>query len=165
MAEDRELDERLARLESRLRVLESAADDPWSGQSLAPPGPKPALAGPQLFPSDLPSGLIVMWGGAIADIPVGWTLCDGGNDSLGVATPDLSGSFIVGYDAGDGDYDAIADAGGFKQHGTTENGHTDHTTFQRVSGTNPAALGAQSITHSDTDNRPPYYTLAFIRKD
>lgn len=39
----------------------------------------------------LPSGIIVMWSGAINDIPNGWTLCDGTN-----GTPDLTNRFILG---------------------------------------------------------------------
>ena len=57
----------------------------------------------------IPVGCIVMWSGAIVDIPAGWKLCDGTND-----TPDLKGKFIVGYDPGDGDYDAIGKYGGDK---------------------------------------------------
>ena len=37
------------------------------------------------------AGMIVMWSGAVASIPAGWSLCDGTN-----GTPDLRGRFIVG---------------------------------------------------------------------
>ena len=52
MAEDRELDERLARLESRLRVLESAGPDPWASQPtfLDRPHRAPSLEGPTVLP-------------------------------------------------------------------------------------------------------------------
>ncbi|MBA7578726.1 hypothetical protein ES708_20591 [subsurface metagenome] len=50
-----------------------------------------------------PSDIIVMWPRPIADIPLGWHLCDGAGD-----TPDLRGRFIVG--AG-GSY-AIGNTGG-----------------------------------------------------
>jgi microcystin-dependent protein len=47
----------------------------------------------------VPPGGIIMWSGAINDIPVGWALCDGSN-----GTPDLRDRFIVGaggsYDVG-----------------------------------------------------------------
>lgn len=39
----------------------------------------------------VPPGAILMWSGAINDIPVGWALCDGQN-----GTPDLRDRFIVG---------------------------------------------------------------------
>ncbi len=42
----------------------------------------------------VPTGAIIMWSGTIASIPVGWALCNG----VG-GTPNLSGRFIVGYDA------------------------------------------------------------------
>lgn len=39
----------------------------------------------------VPQGGIIMWSGAIADIPGGWFFCDGDN-----GTPDLRDRFIVG---------------------------------------------------------------------
>jgi hypothetical protein len=39
----------------------------------------------------VPSGVIVMWSGAIANIPTGWLLCNGAN-----STPDLRDRFIIG---------------------------------------------------------------------
>lgn len=39
----------------------------------------------------VPTGAIMMWSGAIANIPAGWALCNGQN-----GTPDLQGRFIVG---------------------------------------------------------------------
>ncbi len=39
----------------------------------------------------VPSGLIVMWHGTIANIPAGWVLCDGGS-----STPNLLAKFIEG---------------------------------------------------------------------
>jgi microcystin-dependent protein len=53
----------------------------------------------------VPPGGIIMWSGAINDIPVGWALCDGSN-----GTPDLRDRFIVG--AG-GSYN-VGNTGGMK---------------------------------------------------
>ena len=39
----------------------------------------------------VPSGGIIAWSGAIANIPTGWYLCDGSN-----GTPDLRNRFILG---------------------------------------------------------------------
>lgn len=39
----------------------------------------------------IPSGGIIMWSGAIVDIPTGWAICDGSN-----GTPDLRDRFIMG---------------------------------------------------------------------
>lgn len=36
-------------------------------------------------------GIIVLWGGAIVDIPAGWALCNGAG-----GTPDLRDKFIIG---------------------------------------------------------------------
>jgi len=44
----------------------------------------------------LPSGVIVMWSGAIEDIPEGWALCDGTNGS-----PDLRDRFVYGVSQGE----------------------------------------------------------------
>lgn len=35
--------------------------------------------------------MIVIWAGAIVDIPAGWVLCDGNNN-----TPDLRGKVVIG---------------------------------------------------------------------
>lgn len=52
----------------------------------------------------MPSGMIMMWAGAVSQIPAGWVLCDGGN-----GTPNLRGLFVVG--AGPGSY-PVGDKGG-----------------------------------------------------
>jgi microcystin-dependent protein len=39
----------------------------------------------------IPSGVIVLWSGAVAGVPTGWFLCDGAN-----GTPDLRDRFVVG---------------------------------------------------------------------
>ena len=38
----------------------------------------------------VPSGIIILWHGAVGDIPGGWYLCNGAN-----GTPDLRGRFVV----------------------------------------------------------------------
>ncbi len=65
-----------------------------------------------------PVGGIIMWSGAINAIPQGWKLCDGngGTSINGVSIPDISGKFIVGYDAANVDYDAIGNTGGEDTH-------------------------------------------------
>jgi len=42
---------------------------------------------------DTPGGVIVMFSGAVADIPEGWAVCDGELHN-GIRTPDLRGRFI-----------------------------------------------------------------------
>jgi len=67
----------------------------------------------------VPLGGIIMWSGAIADIPDGWTLCDGTGGANGVTVPNLTERFIVG--AGlvnntsvDGDLYNVGGTGGFR---------------------------------------------------
>jgi microcystin-dependent protein len=50
---------------------------------------------------------VIMYAGNINAIPAGWRLCDGTN-----GTANLTGQFIVGYDAGVVDYDSIGKSGG-----------------------------------------------------
>ena len=52
----------------------------------------------------IPAGIISMWSGTIATIPLGWYLCDGNN-----STPDLRDKFIIG---------ATADSSGAKTNVT-----------------------------------------------
>ena len=61
-----------------------------------------ALTGIEAFVT----GMIILWSGAADAIPSGFVLCDGNNN-----TPNLSGKFVVGYDASNGDYD-VNDTGG-----------------------------------------------------
>lgn len=91
----------------------------------------------------LPAGTIIMWSGTISDIPSGFALCDGTN-----GTPNLRNRFIVG--AGDSynvgatggqkDIKANSSYGGYR--------YGDHYVLTSVS----------------TENRPPYYALAYIMK-
>ncbi|UCG70652.1 MAG: hypothetical protein JSV09_06455 [Thermoplasmata archaeon] len=127
----------------------------------------------------VPSGVIVMWSGSVTSLPDGWKLCDGTS-----GTPDLSGKFIVSYDSSDSDYDAIGDSGGTTtnniQHSHTYSGTTGiESVWELVDGydDDPAAIVTADYhthTYSGTtsnagstslENRPLYYTLAFIIKE
>jgi hypothetical protein len=63
----------------------------------------------------VPSGVILIWSGAIANIPPGWALCNGSN-----GTPNLTDRFVIHADA---------DTGGTRNAGTTGGSHMmiDHT--------------------------------------
>jgi len=67
----------------------------------------------------LPKGLISMWSGQ--DIPKGWGLCDGTNN-----TPDLSGRFIVGMDKNNPEYQ-LGNTGGKEEVILTEAQMPTHT--------------------------------------
>ncbi|EGV44439.1 hypothetical protein BZARG_797 [Bizionia argentinensis JUB59] len=59
-----------------------------------------------------------LYSGSVNNIPSGWQLCDGTN-----GTENLKGSFIVGYDPNDSDYNAIGKVGGTKK--VTPSGNLD----------------------------------------
>jgi len=82
--------------------------------------------------TSIPAGVICMWHGLIANIPAGWTLCDGT-----AGTPDLRGKFVKG--AADG-IEAGA-TGGTLVH--THNTHVGASLTHSV--TQP---GAHTLTHN-----------------
>lgn len=112
-------------------------------------------------------GIIVMWSGAIVDIPAGWSLCDGN-----AGRPDLRNRFVIGA----GDVYAPDDTGGAltHTHPFTGDGH-DHGIPQTAGcpGAGPNACLSELDTTADaaagttdaTDHKPPYFALAFIIKD
>ena len=135
-----------------------------------------------------PKGAIVMWSGRINDIPEGWELCDGKNN-----TPDLRGRFIVGYNPNDDDYKKIGNDGGKGKkevaleawqcalpehtHNVTVSACVDNDLSapgaSRVDGNNLGRFRKKDVTYSTTsastkaaahENRPPYYVLAYIMK-
>lgn len=122
--------------------------------------------GPQI----IPPGVIVMWGGLVANIPTGWALCDGAN-----GTPDLRDRFIVGAGSG---Y-AVGTKGGAAEVTLTVDqmpSHRHSVAAQSGSGSGVTGLVYGEQTSSRTvwtsyvgdgephENRPPYYALAFIMK-
>ena len=140
----------------------------------------------------LPPGVILMWAGALADIPDGWALCDGDNN-----TPDLRGRFVRGVDSsnpgtvgGADQYSLSVDELPSHSHGVTDPGHAHGV--QRVSnsgnvngvtglihnGVHQAFTTSLLSTSSSTtgislastgggaafDKRPAYYEVAYIMK-
>ncbi len=94
-----------------------------------------------------PTGSVQMWAGGSA--PTGWLLCDGatisrstyanlfavigttygaGDGSTTFLVPNLQGKFPIGYNSGDGDFDAMGETGGAKTiniaHSHTVDDHT-----------------------------------------
>ena len=134
----------------------------------------------------IPAGVILLWSGSLANIPLGWVLCNGSS-----GTPDLRDRFIVG--AGNG-Y-AVGATGGqtdatLVAHTHTINDPTHAHVMDRFlgnlggsstayvgdnSGAGPASPGSTQgavtgITINSTGspatgaNLPPYYALAYIMK-
>jgi hypothetical protein len=136
----------------------------------------------------VPKGGIIMWSGAISDIPSGWALCDGDNN-----TPDLTSRFIRSVPNGATD---PCSTGGFAthDHGSESYIVSSHThsapsgthkhpfravvsnaggidpawsdTESSAPGTGVTGDGGDAVTGRSTDENhlPPYYELAFIMK-
>lgn len=133
----------------------------------------------------IPKGVISMWYGAIDNVPSGWALCDGTNE-----TPDLIDKFIVGagstYAVGATGGDVVSGSSGGHTHsiesagahdhggvtgavatlssgtlGITE-GTDNHTHTISSSGTHTHSVNAVG-THTHT-SLPPYHALAYIMK-
>jgi len=108
------------------------------------------------------SGIILIWSGAIVDIPSGYHLCDGTN-----GTPDLRDKFIVGagstYNPGD-------------NGGNLTHQHTLNCDQHRHALPEPGSIGSGAYRSYQTnyvvvtgttdtkDHKPPYYSLAYIMK-
>ena len=130
--------------------------------------------------TQMPSGVIVMWSGAVSAVPSGWVICDGNN-----STPNLTGKFVIHADADSGGTYDVGDT-----EGLTNTGDTAITTAQMPSHTHTALIrgftranpgagdqdysdeGGTSTTsstgggntHDHTGSFPPYYALAYIMK-
>lgn len=63
----------------------------------------------------IPTGVIVLWSGAVGSIPAGWLLCDGTN-----GTPNLRDRFVIGA----GSSYAVASTGGSKDAVVVSHSHT-----------------------------------------
>lgn len=138
----------------------------------------------------IPANIVIMWSGAIIDIPDGWFLCNGEN-----GTPDLRNRFVVGtgnnfvFNSQGGTADSIVVSHSHTAVVSTTASHT-HTlslgSFQSggsglgLRSSDDATRGARSTTgasdgnhsHSSTinttgqsgigRNMPPYLALAYI---
>lgn len=135
----------------------------------------------------VPAGAIIMWSGAINQIPTGWRLCDGEK-----GTPDLRGRFVVGagnklsaplYSVGDtGGYDFITlteeqipphshkynldrQGSGTWKTGGSDSSPNSTTIFDKKDERFTHKGGGNDYGSTDPfDNRPPYYALAYIMK-
>ena len=124
------------------------------------------------------TGMIILWSGAANAIPTGFVLCDGNN-----STPNLSGKFVVGYSASNGDYD-VNDTGGAEDVTLALSqipSHKHDTSFDNKkyfpgggstsigyggAGGYPADVFSMSNAGGGQahENRPPYYALCYIMK-
>ena len=140
--------------------------------------------------STLPTGMILLWSGAIGSIPSGYYLCDGNN-----GTPDLRDRFIIGA----GNTYSVNQTGGSADAITVSHTHTAtstvtdpghlHTylhqnsaasaggsgnlyyysegsanTSTATTGVTVATTNATAGTSGTGANLPPYFALAYIMK-
>lgn len=129
----------------------------------------------------IPSGLIAIWSGTLANIPSGWNLCDGVS-----GRPNLLDKFVVGVP------DAVTNpggTGGAATHSHTVDNHTHagggHVHSQAGAyndeglgggdlvaggtgyntGSGSATTGGATPGTDSKSNKPPYYVVAYIIKD
>lgn len=120
----------------------------------------------------VPRGGIILWSGAITNVPSGWALCDGEN-----GTPDLRDRFVIGHSATAVD-GLLGETGGTTNHfhvvnipqvqSTTVGGGT--LINEGVGGTK-AATGPHShnvdppaTNSAEASHLPPFIRLGFIMK-
>lgn len=133
---------------------------------------------PTLQAHGVPKGAILMWSGAITDIPYGWALCDGSN-----GTPNLTDRFVIHADADSGGTNDVGDTGGSHSVSLTTaqlpahnhgldfgdgNFATDGARVKKCySGSNSGTKNnwiSNTGSGSSHENRPKFYALAFIMK-
>lgn len=110
-------------------------------------------------------GMIMLWYGAVVDIPTGWTLCDGNNGS-----PNLTNQFVLG--AG-GVFPPDASGGSSAHdHTFTGDGHShDLQTGNQIESVTPDGDFKHNTYSSPATgttgagaHMPPYYALCYIMK-
>jgi len=110
---------------------------------------------------NIPAGGIILWSGAIVDIPGGFVFCDGNN-----GTPDLRNSFVPGA----GDTYNPGDTGGTDSHTHSSNSTHEHTINPGANMASGGGYGEQTgppISPGNTGSAgtlPPFYALAYIMK-
>lgn len=110
----------------------------------------------------IPYGTIVIWHGAVVDIPPGFHLCDGNN-----GTPDLRNQFIVCA----GDAFNPGDNGGSNTHthiiNTVGHSHTLPAGTAFEIGNDYFDVTSTTAPSGSADERnhlPPYYSLCYIMR-
>ena len=114
------------------------------------------------------TGMIIAWSGSVANIPSGFVLCDGNNN-----TPDLRDRFIIGA----GNNYAVDATGGSKDAVLVSHFHTTENFVGRSNYAEPRNFGVgtdgnlNSTGNTDTKgedgtnkNLPPYHALCYIMK-
>jgi hypothetical protein len=97
-----------------------------------------------------PIGIIVAWSGPVAEIPSGWSLCDGAN-----GTPDLRDRMILGA----GGSRSPGATGGAETHGHSFNQPNAHPALSHAG----AAVSAHVVTQPDAHTQVPNHTHPQMR--
>ncbi len=134
-------------------------------------GALPAIDGSALTGiQGIPSGVIMLWSGAVNNIPTGFVLCNGLN-----GTPNLIDKFVVGAAS----VYSVGDTGGATTDTITVSvsGNTSSSISQspstRYAALNPQFTSVAMNPHSHSfsgsgsatvDTLPPYYALCYIMK-
>lgn len=113
----------------------------------------PVTASPSNLNSPVPKGVIVMWSGVIANIPSGWSLCNGTS-----GTPDLRDRFIIGagstYGVGATGGSSNTSAAGTHTHTEGSAGGHNHSGGTGSHALTTDEIPAHSHTYSRMDNAP-----------
>ncbi len=91
----------------------------------------------------VPIGTIIMYYGLVIDIPIGWTICDGQND-----TPHLVNRFVLGT-ATEAD---IGNTGGYAAPQMPAHVHTQTSHTHTITHTHSMATHSHPVTHTHTIN-------------
>ncbi len=91
----------------------------------------------------VPVGTIVMYGGLVEDIPPGWEMCDGNND-----TPNLIDRFILGTVT----EAEIGQTGGYAAPQMPAHVHTQTSHTHTITHTHSMATHSHPVTHTHTIN-------------
>ncbi|MBA7646151.1 hypothetical protein ES703_53913 [subsurface metagenome] len=134
------------------------------------------------FPVGVPSGVIAMWHGLIANIPSGWVICDGNNSTPNLLTKFVEGVATAATDPGatggskskttSGHYHLLSCLtmfGGFKKPwglwGAESVAEVSTYDFDKDRGSSTSSVEkSQTKTDSISDIRPPFFDIAFIMK-
>ena len=111
------------------------------------------------------SGVIAMWSGEVDELPEGWVLCDGTDD-----TPDLTSYFVrgapadseIGTEGGTESHDHVlaSDPGGTTDSSTGGNGSC--TSGSELMDFHSHSVPSHSHSMASDNNAPPHMMLAYI---
>ena len=103
----------------------------------------------------VPQGGIIMWSGAVANVPAGWALCNGAN-----GTPDLRDRFVIGA----GGTRAPGVTGGAASGTTSSAGAHTHTGSTGGAALTVAQLPSHTHTGTTSTNGDHNHSITLLRR-